>query len=400
MNLLERRQQLYADMKALMDRAEAREDRSLTGDEYALYKRLEAEFDQLTEQMQDSRSQPVTLDPILQAMFNRQPGGDSRGFLTAEQRMQPSPSGLSLAKALRGMVTGDWRHAEAEQRALGIGANGAALVNDVLAGEVIDLARAKSGVIAAGALTYPMAAGTVKLPKLIADPAVAWRLEHAQIAETTPNFAAVTLTAKSLAALVKISVELLQDSPLAEDGVRTAIAQAMAAELDRAALRGSGTDPEPRGIRNVAGVNLVDLGANGSALTSYDPIIDAVTAIRSDNREPKAYILSPREQGTISKFKDSAGNYLTVPDVVATLRQVATSAVETTEPAGTAGNVGATIYVGDFSHCIIGIRQELTLVPLRERFADYGEVGILAILRADVAVTDPNAFALVTPVIP
>ena len=56
--------------------------------------------------------------------------------------------------------------------------------------------------------------------------------------------------AHTLPALTRLSLELFEDmSPSALDRITNALIQACSLELDRAGLRGSGTAPEPQGVR-------------------------------------------------------------------------------------------------------------------------------------------------------
>src|SRR4051794_4460938 len=54
-------------------------------------------------------------------------------------------------------------------------------------------------------------------------------------------------------------------------------ANAIALEVDRAALYGSAVDPEPKGIKNQTGVTLTAFGgANGARPTNYDWALDGI----------------------------------------------------------------------------------------------------------------------------
>jgi HK97 family phage major capsid protein len=76
----------------------------------------------------------------------------------------------------------------------------------------------------------------------------------------------VTLTARRLTGLTKVSQELLEDSDPVTVGeaLSTAFGGALAVELDRVALKGSGTPPEPQGIRNASGVSVNSTAATAS----------------------------------------------------------------------------------------------------------------------------------------
>ena len=92
----------------------------------------------------------------------------------------------------------------------------------------------------------------------------AWKTENAAITDADMTFDCVTFTARTLVRLVKLSVELFEDAdPSSEDVIARAFASQLALELDRVALRGTGTAPEPRGVLNTSGVTVTTHGANG-----------------------------------------------------------------------------------------------------------------------------------------
>lgn len=49
---------------------------------------------------------------------------------------------------------------------------------------------------------------------------------------------------------------------------------------------------------------------------------------------------------------------------------------------------------------MIGMRTEMQILPLRERYADNGQVAFMAYIRADVQLEHPAAFVDVVGVLP
>ncbi|MBE3589872.1 MAG: phage major capsid protein [Firmicutes bacterium] len=164
---------------------------------------------------------------------------------------------------LRAVVLGP--RSEAERRALAESSDstGGYTVPDVLAVEFIDRMRRASVMNRVGVRTVPLTSDKTTIARLVSDPVPTWRAENALIGDSDPSFDAVVLRPRSLAVLVKVSRELLEDSVNIEQALTTALTQSMAQEMDRAILFGSGSNNEPLGLTNVAGVNVVDMGANG-----------------------------------------------------------------------------------------------------------------------------------------
>jgi len=85
-------------------------------------------------------------------------------------------------------------------------------VPDVLSARWVDLLRARSVLSQAGVTTIPMPSKSLTVARVAADPAVSWRGENAAFADAQPSFGACTLTARTVACVVKLSLELAQDA--------------------------------------------------------------------------------------------------------------------------------------------------------------------------------------------
>lgn len=155
--------------------------------------------------------------------------------------------GLSVGGFMRAMVLGP--ETDLERRALteGTDSAGGYTVPTILSAQLIDMMRAKSTVMAAGARTVPLDSKVTYYAKLLTDPVPAWRNEEGAFAESDPTFGRITFTARSLGVIVKVSRELMEDSLNIAEALPNVIAKAMAAEVDRVALLGSGVAPRAEG---------------------------------------------------------------------------------------------------------------------------------------------------------
>lgn len=308
---------------------------------------------------------------------------------------------LNLGRYLKGMATGDWKGAQNEQEVYAkamstTAAAGGYLIPTPLSGTIIDLARNASRVFAAGATLVPMSASTLKIPRLTGEGAPAWRAENAAIADADLAFDAVTFTAKSLNRLVKISVELMEDSdPAAGDIIQSSFAAQIAQEIDRVALRGAGTATEPRGVLNTVGVTGTGHGANGAAITNYDWWLDAKGAVEDQNYTPNAHIQAPRSSTSLAKLKDTTNAYLAPP--ASMLPMLSTKNVPTNLTVGTSTDCSE-IYTGQWNQLMVGVRTSMRIELLRERYADNGQYAFLAWFRGDIQVAQPAAFVVDTGV--
>lgn len=308
-----------------------------------------------------------------------------------------------FAALLRSWVTGSRDGLnDAEHRAMaeGTASAGGVLVPTPTAARFIDKARNATRVIQAGATTVPMDSATVKVPRLTGSSAPAWRNENAAIAQGDLTFDSVSLTARSLAFLVTMSRELVEDSdPSALVIAEQDLAAQVALEIDRVALRGSGTAPEPRGVRNTSGVSVTAFsGANGGTPTNYDLLIDAEQTVRSNNYEPTAHIMSSRTQSTLRKAKEATTNAYLVPPVDL-LPRLITNQLPGNLTVGTSTDTSE-IYTGAWPLLYLGMRTGPLFIQLNERYADNGQIGLIIWYRGDVAVAQPSAFAVTTGVRP
>lgn len=329
--------------------------------------------------------------------------------LAPDQKMAdrlPRGERLSLAKYLHGIASGDWNGAAAEQKVMseGVLGSGGDAVPSILSAQIIDRARALATVFRAGAQTVPMTSNTLRIARVSGDPTAAWKAENATATASDVSLEAVDFQARTLVALVKMSVELADDSPNAEAIVENAIAQALALELDRVALRGSGAAPEPEGIRNATGVDVIDLGANGAA-PAYSDFSQAVEAVETANHEPGAVIYHPRTGGTLDRLVDTTGQPLRAPASFDRLRKFSTTQIPINLTHGTATNASEA-YVGGFANVMIGVRTSLGIEVSRvaadatnSAFADY-QIWVRAVLRADVQLAHAAAFSVITGIIP
>jgi HK97 family phage major capsid protein len=318
---------------------------------------------------------------------------------------------LSLGKYLKGMVTGRWTDAEAEHRAMSEGGAtaGQTMVPTPLAASIIDKARNQTRVLQAGALTIPMDSQTLKLARITGDATPAWRSEAAALALSDMTFDSVTLTAQSLSFYVKVSRELVEDATVGggvDAIISDAFAKVISLELDRAALRGSGTAPEPRGVLNTSGITTTAHGTNGSVIGSppaagtmgWEFLVDSIGAVRNNNFQPNAQIMAPRSDQSLAKLRDTTNQYIAPPRYLEGTPRLLTKQVPINLTVGTSTDTSE-VYTGDWSQLLVGIRTELVVDVLKEAFMQSaGQYAFYAWLRADVALAQPTAFVVDTGV--
>ncbi len=316
-----------------------------------------------------------------------------------ETRDDPAAE-LGLGGFLRALYKGPSN--ELERRVLGgasIGAGGATVPTPIAA-EVIDVARNTSVALRAGVRTLPMPSATLRFARVTADPTGGWRAENAAITESDPAFDQVTLSAKSWALLTRISRELLEDGTNVDQLLRQVFASAAGVALDQAILVGSGAANQPLGIRGMSGIQNVSMGTNGAQLAQWTRVLDAVQALETANYpDVRAMIMHPRTARSTYGFLDTTGQPLFTPPRIANVPILTTPAMPINETQGTA-TTASSILMGDFSNVYLGLRSDLTISVLNERYADSGQVGFVVWMRADVVAARPAAIARIAGIIP
>lgn len=403
--LLEKRADLIKKQRETLNKLKD-EKRDFTAKEREEYDARDFEIDDLSVQIRETELKQFTPGGRLEDPNYRHRGSEN-SFMTAEgtevralkvgETFGHGRSGLSLTRIVRGLVTGRWEGADAEARAMtsASGAAGGYLVPQSVSATVIDLARSKSVTQQAGALSFQMDSGEVTIAKIASDPTAAWRSENSAIPESAPTFEPVSLVAQTLGCLVTMPIELLEDAQISAATVENAIAQAMALELDRVALRGSGVG-EPRGLYNTPGVNELSMGTNGASLTSYGKFSEAVELIANANGTARSVVYAPRTAGALDRLADSTGQPLQPPPSFVALQKYSTTQIPVNLTQGSASNCSFAM-VGDFSGLVFGMRTQLALELSRASGDAFSklQVQIRAYLRADIAVLQPGHFTII-----
>lgn len=311
---------------------------------------------------------------------------------------------ISLTEFVRGLAGMQTTDAVRASLSVGTDSAGGHLVPAVLMPAILEALVPASTVLTAGAGIIPLGEGAKTYTQAAIDaiPTAAWRAENGNVVESDPTFRAVVATPRSLAFFFKISRELLADASNVESALRIAISQAFAKELDRTALRGTGTAPQPRGLLNTVGINAVPNGVNGASLSStkHANLFAALRAqLEADAPAPAAAIMSPRSFVTLGGLTDLQEQPLQMPSMLQNLKLLATTQIPNDLTVGTSSDCSE-IYVGDFTRLSFLMREQLSIQKVTELFATSGQIGFICHVRCDVMVEYAKAFTLVTGVRP
>lgn len=226
-----------------------------------------------------------------------------------------------------------------------------------------------------------------KIPIAATHSTAQWTAENAAYTESNPTFAQKTIDAFKLTDLVKVSIELLQDSMFdLESYIAGEFARAFGVAEEEAFCIGSGTG-RPTGVFLETGGGTIGVTAGSAANITVDNVIDLVYALKSPYRRNAVFLMRDVTVSGLRKLKDSNGAYLWQPSVQAGQPDRLLGYPLYTSPYAPAVTAGALpIAFGDFSNYWIADRMGRSVQRLNELYAGNGQVGFLATERVDAKV--------------
>ena len=226
--------------------------------------------------------------------------------------------------------------------------------------------------------------GDRKIPVVATKGTASWIDEEGAYTESDDSFGQVSIGAYKVGTMIKVSEELLNDSVFdLESYIAKEFARRIGAKEEEAFFTGDGSG-KPLGIlAATGGAETVVTAASSTAVTA-DELMDLFYSLKSPYRKKAVWVLNDSTIKAVRKLKDSTGQYLWQPSLVAgtpdTLlgRPMKTSAYMPVIAAG-----AKTIAFGDFSYYWIADRQGRSFKRLNELYAANGQVGFLGFQRVD-----------------
>lgn len=183
--------------------------------------------------------------------------------------------------------------------------NGAVTVaTDLLSGQFIDALVAKTVLGAAGVQTLSGLVGDVAIPTGGSVNAAWIDAEDGDATNTDPTFGQINATPHTVAAKTDISRKLMiQSSISVQSKVSGWILDAIARAIETAAYSGTGTNGQPKGVENIAGVSALTLTADAP---THGELVDAWAQMETDNVSGSfKWIGSPRVKALLAKTRDT-----------------------------------------------------------------------------------------------
>jgi len=355
----------------------------------------------------------------------------------------------SLVRAINASISGNWSEAGLEREisaeierqsgratsgffmphnlemrapyAVGSATTGGNLVaTNLVSGSFIDVLRNNALILNLSPTLLTGLVGNVAIPRQTSATSSYWVSEASSVTESEFLVDQVTLSPKQIGARSQYSrLALQQATPDIEALVRNDLAAIMALGIDLAAINGSGTSGQPKGVLNQSGISTIAMGTNGAAFTNastsstsgLDQLIQLEGKVDASNalNGNLAYLTNAKTRTSIKTLKTQYADYLwTANESNTTLGtpinvngypMYSSNQMPSNLSKGTGTNLSALIF-GDFSQLILGMWGAVEILP-NPYGSGYnaGSVDIRAMQTMDVAVRHAESFAAITDII-
>ena len=399
-DLIERRNQLAADMRRLHETAET-ENRSFTPEERESWDCMTTDLDGIDYRINLSKQVP-SLEPI-KPVVKRVPDQQiaNPAVPTEERSAETMVSEAFNGYMRRGLGGMDHEQRDLWQKraqAVGTGAAGGYTVPEDFGGRVIETMKQYGGLTnvcthintgSGNPLPFPTNDDTGNVGVILA--------ENTQVAEEDAVFGQKVLGAfKYSSKMVRVSVELLQDEEVnLEDYLVNILGKRLGRATSAHYCVGAGTT-EPEGI--VTGATL-EATAAGIAAITYQDMLDLEHTVDPAYRMNGvgSFIFNDVSLKALKGLVDSEGRPLWLPEITnAAPATILGQSYVVDQGMPDIGTGNSSVAFGDLSAYYIRDVLGVQMLRLSERYADYHQVAFLGFLRTDGALMDAGAVAKLT----
>jgi len=383
--LREKRASLWKGMESFLD---SRRDGNgiLSAEDDAAYAKMETDLNALTNEihrmerkqvLEDEMNKPVGTPIVQQPMATRQ---EKPGRASDEYRSD-------FMNALRGKRT---VYNVLEE---GTDANGGYLCPEEFERQIIDGLKEQN--VMRQLCKVITTNNERKIPVAATHSTAAWTAESGAYTESNPTFSQKSIDAYKLTDLIKVSIELLDDSAFnLESYIANEFAYAFGIAEEQAFCVGNGSG-RPTGLFTANGGTVGVTTAGATAITA-DEIISIIYALKSPYRKNAKFLMHDTTVAAIRKLKDANGVYLWQP----ALQQGQPDRlmgydIYTSPYVPTLAASAYSVAFGDFQSYWIADRTGRTVQRLNELYSTNGQVGFVATERVDGKIILPEGIQLI-----
>lgn len=362
------------------------ENGTLSAEDAASYDRMEAEINDLTNEIERMKR----IDEMEAAM--KQPVNTPLTSKPMNGRMdQEQAAGRASKQYVKDMLTAMRTNFRQVSNVLeeGNDANGGYLVPDEWDKRLIDVLTEENIMRTLG--TRITTSGEHKINIAATKPAASWIEEGGALTFGDATFDQKNLDAHKLHVAIKVTEELLYDNAFnLENYIITQFGKAIGNAEEDAFLNGTGTG-QPTGLFHATkgGSYAVQL-ANTTIKT--DDILTLIYALKRPYRKNASFIMNDATLAELRKLKDNNQAYIWQPSYQAgEPDRLCGYEVHTSPYCPTLAAGKPAIAFGDYSYYNIGDRGTRSLQQLRELFAGNGMIGYVMKERVDGLLILPEA---------
>lgn len=262
------------------------------------------------------------------------------------------------------------------------------VATNLLAGSFVDRLHNLAVCLSMGARSMNGLVGNVSIPRKTSGSTWGWvATETGNVANSEPQFDAITLTPKTGGTYTDLSRNLLmQSTPDAEQLISDDLLQTAASGIDKASFYGTGADGQPTGIANQTGINAPT--AFAAAVPTWAEVIAMKSSVAVDNAllGQLGYAIEPAMQGSLQTSPKVTGHPVFIMDDQGDRLGGYKCAVSSQITSGD-------IFFGNFADLIIGFWGGLDLLADPYTLGLSGGLRLIVHQSCDVALRHPVSFA-------
>ncbi len=333
------------------------------------------------------------------------PGADSqKAYEAAAFEMECSRAvAQKLGKEARGLFV----PFDVQKRDLVVGtptAGGHTVATDLLASSFIDILRNRLATMRAGSNMLAGLVGNIAIPRQTGAATAYWVTESNAPTESAQAFDQVAMTPKTVGAFTQLSRKLLLQSSIdVEALVRNDLATVLGLEIDRVAIAGSGSAPQPRGVLATVGIGSVVGGTHGGA-PDWADIVELWSDVAAANADfgRTGFMTNSKVVGKLmtTEKATNTGQFVCPgfpgSDGLTSFggaRAVVSNQVPSNLTKGDAAGVCSAIIFGNWADLVIGMWGGLDLMVNPYSGDTTGTVRVTALQDVDVAVRHAESFS-------
>ena len=375
--LISNRANLLGQMRTFVN---THEDKSgnLNAEDAATYKKMEEEFDALTDSITRERraeQREAELAKPVNSPITGKPYSGNTDQKTGRASNEYRDGMLQALRTNFRQITNVLQE--------GVDADGGYLVPEEYDRRLIDVLEEEN--IMRSLATKITTSGQHKINIAATKPAAAWIEEGGALSFGDATFDQIYLDAFKLHVAIKVTEELLYDSAFnLENYILTMFGRALGNAEEDAFLNGDGNG-KPTGIFDATKGG--QIYSTLTAAIKSDDMLDLVYGLKRPYRKSASFIMNDATLASLRKLKDNNGAYIWQPSYQAgEPDRVLGYSVHTSPYAPTSA-----IAFGDYSYYNIGDRGSRSFAELRELFAGNGMIGYVAKERVDGKLILPEA---------